>query len=79
MRVHIDLDAALIAEVDGIAGQRRRSAFVREAIRAAVDSHKRWQLISRSAGTIADTGHDWDADPAEWVHGQRFGDTARVG
>lgn len=77
--MHIDLDDALIAAVDGIAGHRRRSAFVREAVRAAVEQHKRWQLIGQAAGSIPDAGHDWDVDPAEWVRNQRFGDTTRVG
>ena len=79
MRMHIDLDDALMAEVDEIAGHRQRSAFVREAVRAAVDQRKRWRLIEGAAGSIADTGHDWDADPAAWVRDQRFGDTTRVG
>ena len=79
MRMHIELDDGLIAEVDGIAGPRQRSAFVREAVRAAVDQHKRWRLITQAAGSISDTGHDWDVDPAEWVRNQRFGDTTRVG
>lgn len=79
MRLHIELEAALIAEIDEIAGHRQRSAFVREAVRAAVDQHKRWRLLGRAAGSIPDTGHDWDDDPAEWVHSQRFGDTTRVG
>ena len=79
MRMHIELDDALIAEVDELAGYRQRSAFVREAVQAAVEQHKRWRLISQAAGSIPDTGHDWDLDPAEWVRTQRFGDTTRVG
>jgi len=64
MRVHIDLDDALVAEVDEIAGHRQRSAFVREAVRAAIEQRRRWRLIEEAAGSIADTGHAWDADPA---------------
>ena len=79
MRMHIELDDALIAEVDDIAGHRQRSAFVRQAVRAAVDLEKRWRLIGQAAGSIPDTGHDWDADPAGWVRGERFGDATRVG
>ena len=65
MRMHIELEDTLIAAVDEIAGHRRRSAFVREAVRAA--------------GSIPDAGHDWDDDPAEWMRNQCFGDTTRVG
>ncbi len=79
MRMHIDLDDALVAQVDEIAGPRQRSAFVREAVRAAVEQRKRWRLIEGAAGAIADTGHAWDADPAAWVRDQRFGDKTRVG
>ena len=64
-----------------IAGRRGacHCAFVRAAVRAAVDQHMRWQLIGRAAGAIPDTGHDWDDDPALWVRNQRFGDHTRVG
>ena len=79
MRMHIEIDHGLMAEVDDIAGHRRRSAFVREAVRTAVVQHKRWRLIAVAAGAISDTGHDWDPDPAAWVRDQRFGDTTRVG
>lgn len=79
MRMHIELEDCLIAEVDEIAGHRRRSAFVRKAVRTAVDYHRRWRLIGKAAGSIPDTGHEWDDDPAEWVRNQRFGDPRRVG
>jgi len=32
MRLHIELEAALIAEIDEIAGHRQRSAFVPDAM-----------------------------------------------
>jgi hypothetical protein len=28
---------------------------------------------------LADREHEWDADPAGWVHAQRMADTRRVG
>ena len=74
MRVHVELDGALVAQVDQIAGPRRRSAFVREAVRDVVDRHRR-----RVAGIQRDNEHDWDDDPAAWVRRQRFGDPRRVG
>ena len=30
-------------------------------------------------GSIPDSGHDWDDDPAKWVHDQRRADPRRVG
>ncbi len=79
MRLHIHIDDALIAQVDEIAGPRARSDFVRKAVRAAVESRRRWDLIERSAGAVSERQHEWDADPAEWVRQQRRGDAGRVG
>ncbi|CAN5860776.1 hypothetical protein BH23ACT12_BH23ACT12_08100 [soil metagenome] len=79
MRVHIDLEESLVKKVDQIVGPRGRSAFVREAIETALDRKIRFQLFQSALGAIPDTGHEWDEDPAEWVHHQRFGDPKRVG
>jgi metal-responsive CopG/Arc/MetJ family transcriptional regulator len=79
MRVHISLDDDLIAELDRLIGPRRRSAFVAEAVRRALDDRRRWDDIEAALATIADTGHDWDEDPAGWVREQRRGDRRRVG
>jgi hypothetical protein len=40
---------------------------------------QRWELIESGFGAIPDEGHEWDADPAEWVRHQRFQDERRVG
>lgn len=79
MRMHIELEDDLVAEIDRIAGPRGRSRFVRQAIARAIEDDVRWDLIESAAGSIADTGHDWDDDPAEWVRQQRFSDPRRVG
>lgn len=79
MRVHIDLDDALVKEVDELAGPRGRTAFVKAAIEDALDQKKRLKLFRSAIGSIPDTGHEWDDDPAGWVHRQRFGDPSRVG
>jgi len=52
---------------------------VREAVRDAVDRRRRAYRIRRSAGVVRDGGHEWDADPADWVQRQRAGDPSRVG
>jgi Arc/MetJ family transcription regulator len=68
--MHIEIDDDLVAKVDEIPGTRGRSAFVRSAIEQAVrDAHHRSDLDA--AGSIADHGHEWDADPADWVRQQR--------
>jgi Arc/MetJ family transcription regulator len=79
MRVHISLDDELVAELDRRVGRRRRSAFVASVVRAALDDERRWELIESSFGSIPDTGHEWDDDPAAWVRAQRRADTRRVG
>ena len=79
MRMHIELDDEIVAEIDAIAGPRRRSAFVRESIQAAVDQRRRTRSIRNAAGILRDSEHDWDDDPAAWVSRQRSGDSRRVG
>ena len=77
MRMHLEIDDALVAEIDDLAGPRGRSAFVREAVRDAVDRRRREYRIRRSAGLVRDGGHEWDGDPADWVRRQRAGDPKR--
>lgn len=79
MRMHIELDDDLVAEVDRLAGPRGRSDFVREALRMAIDRQVRAEALRRAAGVIDDGGHEWDDDPAAWVEQQRRGDQRRVG
>jgi hypothetical protein len=79
MRVHISLDQDLVDEIDLAAGSRGRSAYIAEAVRKRLDSERRWKKIWSAIGSISDTGHDWDEDPAAWVHEQRRADPRRVG
>ena len=79
MRVHISLDDELVRELDELVGPRGRSPFIANAVRRAVDAERRWRKIESAFGTIADSGHEWDDDPAAWVHAQRRADERRVG
>ena len=79
MRVHIDMERALIEQIDAVAGERGRSQFVREAVLAALENAQRRADILSAAGSIADTGHEWDDDPAAWVRSQRRLDPRRIG
>ena len=79
MRMHIDIEDDLIAQVDRIAGARQRSSFVRNAIAAAIREATRWSNLDAAAGSIADKGHDWDTDPSVWVRDQRRADSRRAG
>ena len=79
VRARIDLDDAIVREIDAIAGPRRRSAFVRKAVTEAVERHRRTKHLREVAGLLRDSEHDWDDDPADWVSRQRGGDPRRVG
>lgn len=79
MRIHIFLDETLVEELDRRVGKRKRSAFISRTVERALDEQRRWDEIVASLGTIPDKGHDWDDDPAAWVHDQRRADPHRVG
>jgi hypothetical protein len=79
MRLHIALDDDLVADLDHRVGPRRRSAFIAELIRRGLDDEQRWDDIESALGSLDDTVHEWDADPAAWVRTQRRGDTRRAG
>jgi metal-responsive CopG/Arc/MetJ family transcriptional regulator len=79
MRLHISLDDDIVQQLDKRVGRRRRSTFIAETLRRALDDARRREDIEAGLGVIADEGHEWDADPAAWVRAQRFGDPRRVG
>jgi hypothetical protein len=79
MRVHITLDEELVDQIDHVAGPRRRSTYITEAVRRALEADRRWELIWSGVGSISDRGHEWDEDPAGWVREQRHADPRRVG
>ena len=79
MRVHIELDDALVQEIDQRAGSRNRSAYIRQAVAAALRDSGRWEMIESAAGAIRASDHEWDEDPAAWVRSQRRNDVRRVG
>ncbi|MHB8630373.1 MAG: hypothetical protein ACYC9W_00395 [Candidatus Limnocylindria bacterium] len=79
IRVHITLPTAVVKDLDRRVGARRRSSFIAHAVERALDDEHRWELIESSLGAITDRGHEWDADPARWVRGQRRADAKRVG
>lgn len=79
MRMHIELDDELVAQIDKLSGPRGRSAFVRSAIERAIRQELRWSDIEAAAGVIEDQDHEWDLDPAAWVRQQRRADARRAG
>jgi Arc/MetJ-type ribon-helix-helix transcriptional regulator len=79
MRLHISLADDLVDQLDQRVGRRRRSTFISETVRRALEDERRWEDIEAGLGALSDSGHDWDADPAGWVREQRRSDAARVG
>jgi Arc/MetJ-type ribon-helix-helix transcriptional regulator len=79
MRLHISLEDELVEQLDRRVGRRRRSTFISETVRRALDDERRWEDIEAGLGALSDSGHEWDADPAGWVRAQRRSDPARVG
>lgn len=79
MRLHISLDDDLVDELDRRVGTRRRSLFIAEVLRHALDDARRWDAIESAIGSIGDAGHDWDTDPAQWVRRGRRADRRRAG
>jgi hypothetical protein len=79
MRVHITLADDIVRELDRRVGARRRSSYISRAVEQALDDDRRWELLEGAVGAIADRGHEWDDDPADWVRGQRRNDQRRVG
>jgi predicted transcriptional regulator len=77
--MHIELDDALVQELDAVTGPRGRSAFVRQAIERALEQERRWRALDAAAGALAGAGHEWDGDTAGWVRDQRRGDARRAG
>jgi Arc/MetJ-type ribon-helix-helix transcriptional regulator len=79
MRVHVSLEDQLVEEIDRRVGPRQRSSYIAEAVARRLDQDRRWEKMWSAVGTIPDTGHEWDDDPAAWVHEQRRADPRRVG
>jgi metal-responsive CopG/Arc/MetJ family transcriptional regulator len=79
MRMHIELDDELVAQIDELSGPRGRSAFVRSAIERAIRQELRWTDIEAAAGALANQDHEWDVDTATWVREQRRVDARRAG
>ena len=79
MRLHISLDDELVQQLDMRVGSRRRSAFISETLRRALEDERRWEDIEAGLGALSEGGQEWDADPAGWVNAQRHSDPARVG
>lgn len=71
IRVHITLEDEVVHAIDKRVGPRKRSGFIANAVKTALEDEHRWELIRSAVGSIPDHGHEWDDDPAAWVRAQR--------
>lgn len=74
MRTHIIVSEELIEEIDHIAGKRKRSRFVEEAIREKLAREAQSRALKKSAGILDLTRHpEWDTPEkiSAWVHASR--------
>lgn len=71
MRIRLNLDDDLIAELDARVGRRQRSRFIAATIRNVLEDQRRWDDVVAGLGALEDSEHAWDVDPAGWVRNQR--------
>ena len=70
MRTHVSLPEDLLREIDRLAGPRRRSQFVEEAVRAKLRQAAQAEALARTAGTLRVEDYpEWTtpADVSRWV------------
>jgi hypothetical protein len=81
MRTHISLPKELVDEIDAVAGPRKRSEFIEEAIKLKlVNARQRRALESPGPGLDPQDYPHW-ATPelaSRWVHDTRQADQAYV-
>lgn len=74
VRAHVVVPRELIAEIDSIVGQRRRSDFVVAALREKLALERQGRALKEAAGALADGGHPEWATPestSAWVRALR--------
>jgi Arc/MetJ-type ribon-helix-helix transcriptional regulator len=79
MRLHIEIEDHVVAEIDDLAGPRGRSQFIREAVGSALQHERERRLIRSARGSTSGRSHEWDDNPGVWVRNQRRADRRKVG
>ncbi|HXR26628.1 MAG TPA: ribbon-helix-helix domain-containing protein [Candidatus Baltobacteraceae bacterium] len=75
---NLTLPPELVAEVDALAGQRNRSRFIEDAVRARLRRERLGAAIEQAAGAWAGRGPaEWDEPDGvgAWVRAQRAMET----
>ena len=58
MRLHITLEDELVGKLDRRVGSRRRSAFISETVRRALEDEQRWDDVEAGLGALAEHEHE---------------------
>lgn len=81
MRTHIVVPGELIEEVDRVAGKRKRSRFVEEAIREKLSRQTLSDALATSAGILFPNDYpQWDTPEkvSDWIKAGRQEDEVRL-
>ena len=74
MRTHIVFPRDLVDAVDALVGQRKRSAFVTEAVEEKVERERLGRALAETAGSLAAEDYpEWDTPEkiSAWVRKSR--------
>ncbi len=81
IRTHVILPKDLVDEVDRVVGQRRRSEFVADALRAKLAHVRQGEALRAAAGMLNPADYPQWSTPEKtsaWVREQRDDDTKRL-
>lgn len=82
MRAHIILPEELLREIDRVAGKRKRSRFLEEAVREKLSHEALSEALRESAGVLdLDDYPEWTTPEkvSDWVRALRREDDERMG
>lgn len=81
MRTHVILPVELVREIDEIAGQRKRSEYIEEAIRERIMRDQQLKAFDDVVGSLSDVdvpGWETPAAASEWVRETRRASDRRL-
>lgn len=73
MRIHITLDEELVKTIDEIAGERGRSAFIRDAVATEAERQRKMKSFWKAVEMPGDALEPWMT--AEWISESRKRDS----
>jgi len=59
MRTHVVLPEDLVKEIDRVAGRRKRSQFIEEAVSEKLQRESLWQAMQDFKGSLIEDGPPW--------------------